>query len=102
MSALLVVRAAVPAAERDAFDRWYRDEHLPDAHEAFAAEASWRGWTEGGDGPVHLAFYQFGSLAAAEAIPDSEAMAEMRRRFDEAFPHIARSREIIALAQRLG
>ncbi|MFO7856049.1 MAG: hypothetical protein R6V44_12680 [Paracoccaceae bacterium] len=101
MTALLLIRAAVPAAERDAFDRWYEDEHLPDAHAAFAARASWRGWAEGGEGPIHLAGYEFASLAEAEAIPASEAMAEMRRRFDHAFPHIARSREVVALAQRL-
>jgi len=36
MTAWLVVRAVVAdAADRAPFDRWYRDEHLPDAVKAF-------------------------------------------------------------------
>ena len=35
MTAYFIVRAEVPEAERDAFDRWYETEHLPDAKTAF-------------------------------------------------------------------
>ena len=31
MTAFLIVRAEVEPSVRDAFDTWYRDEHLPDA-----------------------------------------------------------------------
>ncbi len=38
MSAYFIVRAqVVDGAVKDVFDRWYQDEHLPDAHEAFVA-----------------------------------------------------------------
>ena len=101
MTAHLIVRAVVPEAERAAFDRWYEDEHLPDAHAAFGAVAAWRGWSEAEPG-VHLAFYAFENGERAREIPGSEAMAEMRRRFDAAFPDVPRSRDVIETAQRLG
>ena len=31
MTAFLIVRAEVDPSVRDAFDTWYRDEHLPDS-----------------------------------------------------------------------
>lgn len=100
MPALLVVRAQVPEADRPAFDRWYETEHLPDALAAFAARAAWRGWSEAEPG-LHLAFYEFETAERARAIPASPEMAEMRRLFDEAFPQVARTRDVIDLAQRL-
>ena len=62
MSAYLIVRAEVDPAVRDAFDAWYRDEHLPDAVRAFGAAGAWRGWSAV-DGNVHVAFYEFADLA---------------------------------------
>jgi hypothetical protein len=32
--------------DREAFDRWYEQEHLPQAAEAFQAIRAWRGWSE--------------------------------------------------------
>jgi hypothetical protein len=56
MTAWLVVRAVVAdAADRAPFDRWYRDEHLPDAVKAFGAWAAWRGWSRA-DPSVHCAY----------------------------------------------
>jgi len=56
MTARLVVRAVVAdAADRAPFDRWYRDEHLPDAVKAFGAWAAWRGWSRA-DPSVHCAY----------------------------------------------
>ncbi len=101
MTAHLIVRAVVPEADRDAFDRWYEAEHLPEAREAFAAVSAWRGWSEAEPG-VHLAYYAFADAATARAIPDSPEMAEMRRRFDAAFPDVPRSRDVIEIAQTLG
>ena len=38
MTACFIVRAqVVDASIEDAFDRWYQDEHLPDALKAFGA-----------------------------------------------------------------
>jgi hypothetical protein len=43
MSGSFIVRAQlVDAAVKEAFDRWHRDEHLPDAMKAFGAQRAWR------------------------------------------------------------
>ena len=42
MSASFIVRAQVmDASVKEAFDRWYEDEHLPDAVKAFGARRAW-------------------------------------------------------------
>ena len=47
MTACFIVRAqVVDATVKDAFDRWYQNEHLPDAHRAFKARRAWRDWSE--------------------------------------------------------
>ena len=45
MAAYLIVRAVVPEAEREKFDQWYQDVHLPEALSAFDAASAWRGWS---------------------------------------------------------
>ena len=74
MTALLVVRAEVPEADRAAFDRWYETEHLPDALAAFSARAAWRGWSEESPG-VHLAWYEFETLERARGGPAAVSVA---------------------------
>ncbi len=65
-SAIFVVRATVPdPARRDAFDRWYRDVHLPDAIRSFGVRKAWRVWSLA-DPRVHQAMYQFDAIAAVE------------------------------------
>lgn len=45
-SALFVVRAIVAdPSRREAFDRWYRDVHLPDAIASFGVRKAWRVWS---------------------------------------------------------
>ena len=63
--ALLAVRAEVPETERARFDHWYETDHLPWALRAFAARRAWRCWSRG-DPPVHVAFYEFDSVEAAD------------------------------------
>ena len=44
MTAYFIVRAQVmDAAEKDDFDRWYQDEHLPEALKGFNPRRAWRG-----------------------------------------------------------
>lgn len=93
--AVLVVRAVVPEADRDAFDVWYRDEHLPDAAAAFGADRAWRGWSAVDPG-VHVAFYEFADQRAATAILDSAALKRLVAEFDRIWQgRVQRSREIV-------
>src|SRR5438874_13319383 len=67
-SVLFAVRAEVPEAERARFDHRYETDHLPWAKREFGARRAWRCWSRSDPG-VHVAFYEFDSLAAAEARP---------------------------------
>ena len=74
MTAYFMVRAqVVDAAVKNDFDRWYQDEHLPDAFKGFKARRAWRGWSAV-DASVHHAVYEFDDLARAQAIQGSEAL----------------------------
>ena len=101
MTAYLIVRAVVPEAERQKFDAWYQDVHLPEAVEAFNAVSAWRDWSHD-DAAVHLAFYAFNSLADALAVAESDAMQSMRADFDRNWEdRVPRTREIVDVAQSL-
>ena len=102
MTALFIVRAEVqdPSA-RDPFDRWYEQEHLPDALNAFNATRAWRGWSEVDD-RVHFAFYEFANLADAQAITGSDALKAMVAEFDAKWgERVTRTREIVPVVQNL-
>ena len=46
MTAYLIVKASVAEADRETFDRWYQEKHLPDAVVAFNALGATRGWSD--------------------------------------------------------
>ena len=101
MTAYLIVRAAVPDAERVKFETWYQEVHLPEALEAFNAVSAWRGWSQDDPG-VHLAYYEFATLADTLAIADSDAMHAMRADFDRNWQdRVPRTREIVEVQQSL-
>ncbi len=102
MTAVFIVRAEVrDTGALEAFDRWYQDEHLADALAAFHATRAWRGWVQG-EPLVHLAFYEFDSLEAAEAIPGSDALRALVAEFDRRWgERVTRTREIVAVSQSL-
>jgi hypothetical protein len=102
MTGLFMVRAQVAdAAMKGAFDRWYGDEHLPDALQAFKARRAWRGWSDV-DPCVHYAWYEFDDLACAKAIVGSEALKRLVADFDRAWgDKVARSRDFVAIAQSM-
>ena len=101
MAAYLIVRAAVPEADRAKFDQWYQDVHLPEASAVFNAVSACRGWSHDDPG-VHFAFYEFPSLAEATAVGDSEAMKNMRADFDRNWQdRISRTREFVEIAQNI-
>ena len=99
--AYLVVRAVVAETDRRDFDHWYRTEHLPDAVKAFAAVSAWRGWSRT-DPSVHLAFYRFADVAAAEAIGSSPAIRTLIAEFDARWgTRVTRTREVIEVADEV-
>jgi hypothetical protein len=100
MTALFMVRAQIAdEAMKKAFDRWYHEEHLPDALQAFGALRAWRGWSDG-DPLVHYAWYEFDDLAAARAIVGSEALKRLVADFDRAWgDKVARSRDFVDVVQ---
>jgi len=103
MKALFIVRAQVvdPSA-KEAFDRWYQDEHLPDAVKAFGAQGAFRGWSEV-DPTVHYAYYEFAELAQAQAVPGSAAIKPLIAEFDRVWgKKVVRGREVVRVVQRIG
>jgi hypothetical protein len=101
MSAYLIVRAKVDKESRVAFDHWYESEHLPDALHDFSGVSAMRGWSDIEPG-IHLAFYEFPNLAAANKLLDSELMKEFIKEFDRHWEgKVTRTREVFEVKQLL-
>jgi len=100
--ALLIVRAEVPnEGDRAPFDHWYRDHHIPDALRVFGATNAWRTWSRT-DPAKHTAFYEFPSLAAANAAIQSPGIKGLIAAFDAAWGScVTRTRDIVEVVQRL-
>ncbi|MBE0627894.1 MAG: hypothetical protein IH606_24130 [Burkholderiales bacterium] len=103
MTAYFIVRAKlVDAALRGDFDRWYQNEHLPDALKGFNARRAWRGWSAV-DPSVHYAYYEFDSLAQAQAIPGSDILKSLVAEFDRVWgDKVTRRRDVVEIIQTLG
>jgi hypothetical protein len=103
MAACFMVRARIGAdvAKQD-FERWYRDEHLPDALKTFKAKRAWRAWSDV-DPSVHYAFYEFDSMANARAIEGSAGLKRLVADFDRAWgERVVRSREFLNIVEAAG
>src|SRR5580704_9416709 len=97
--AYLTVRAAVPEAERARFDHWYETDHLPWALRVFAARRAWRCWSKS-DPAVHVAFYEFDSVEAAEAVQGSDAIKPLVADFDRMWQgRVTRKRAVLDIVQ---
>jgi hypothetical protein len=103
MPACFIVRAqVVDSAIEDEFDRWYQNEHLPDALEAFNAQRAWRAWSEI-EPSVHYAVYEFDDVEAARAIPGSPALKSLVAEFDRMWgDKVSRVRDIVDVVQTIG
>ncbi|MSQ59673.1 MAG: hypothetical protein EXR36_08535 [Betaproteobacteria bacterium] len=103
MTAYFIVRAQVmDAAVKKDFDRWYQEEHLPDALKAFNAKRAWRGWSQM-DPLVHHAFYEFADLAGVRAIQGSDGHKNLVAEFDRVWGNkVTRSRDIVETVQSIG
>ena len=102
MSAVFIVRAEmVDPAARDDFDRWYQEEHLPDAVKAFSARRAWRGWSDVKAG-VHYAFYEFDDLEDIRAIQGSDALKNLVAEFDRTWgERVRRDRDAVPNIQQI-
>lgn len=100
--ALFMVRAEVKdAGDREAFDRWYRDEHLPDAIKAFRAQRGWRAWSRNEPG-LHYAFYEFESLDRLQSATRPDVLRELIAEFDRVWgDRVTRSRDMIEIVGEL-
>ena len=98
-----MVRARIGAdVAKEDFERWYRDEHLPDALKTFKAKRAWRAWSDV-DPSVHYAFYEFDSMADARAIEGSEGLKRLVADFDRAWgDKVVRSREFMSIVEAAG
>jgi monothiol glutaredoxin len=103
MSACFMVRAKLAnPSDREAFDRWYRDEHFPEAVKALAPRQAWRGWSDL-EPLVHTALYEFDTLGQARALPGSEAMKRLVAEFDRAWGEkVVRERDRVEVVQSHG
>src|SRR3979411_1173392 len=101
-AAYFVVRATVAdPSKRQAFDKWYQREHLPDAAKAFGVKKAWRFWSLS-DPSLHQASYEFADQAALERATSGEALKALVADFDRAWPEVTRTREIFVLAEEFG
>ena len=103
MSAWFIVRAqVVDAADRNAFDRWYQNEHLPEATNVFKARRAWRGWSDV-EPNVHYAVYEFDDVAEVRALPGSDGLKGLVAEFDRVWGNrVTRTRDIVDAIQTLG
>ena len=99
--AYLAVRAEVPEADRAQFDHWYETDHLPWALRVFGARRAWRCWSRT-DPTVHVAFYEFDSVEAAEAIQASGAIKPLVADFDRVWQdRVIRRRAVLEVMQEI-
>lgn len=100
--AYFAVRAEVPEADRAKFDHWYETDHLPWALRVFKARRAWRCWSKS-DPAVHVAFYEFDSVEAAEAISKSDAIKPLVEDFDRVWQNrVTRRRAVLDVVQEIG
>lgn len=97
--AYFMVRAEVPnESDRAKFDQWYGTHHLPLAMDKFRAEKGWRFWSRS-DPSVHYALYQFSDIATLREVVESPALKLLIADFDQAWPRVVRSRDLIEAVQ---
>jgi hypothetical protein len=99
--AYLTVRAEVPEPDRARFDHWYETDHLPWALRVFGANRAWRCWSKSEPG-AHVAFYEFDSVEAAEAIHKTDTAAPLIADFDKTWQgRVTRRREVFEIVQEI-
>jgi hypothetical protein len=98
-AAYFVVRSTVTdPAKREAFDKWYQDEHLPDAARSWGVKKAWRFWSLT-DPSLHQATYEFADQAALERSMKGDDLKRLVADFNRDWPDVTRTRESFVLAQ---
>lgn len=102
MTTYFMVRARVSDESlKNDFDRWYQNEHLPDARKAFEAKRALRGWSDT-DPLTHIAFYEFETGEAARAIQGSPGLKALIAEFDRVWgDRVTRTRDFIDVVQSI-
>lgn len=97
--AYFVVRSTVAdTAKRQAFDKWYQTEHLPDASKSFGVKKAWRFWSLT-DPSLHQATYEFSDQASLDRAMKGEDMKRLVADFNRDWPDVTRTRETFVLAE---
>jgi hypothetical protein len=98
-AAFFVVRATVTdSSKRAAFDKWYENEHLPDAAKSWGVKKAWRFWSLS-DPAVHQATYQFDDEASLDRAMKGEDLKRLVADFNRDWPDVSRTRDSFVLAQ---
>jgi len=101
-AAFFVVRATVTdPTKRAAFDRWYENEHLPDAARSWGVKKAWRFWSLS-DPAVHQATYQFDDEASLDRAMNSEDLKRLVADFNRDWPGVTHTRDTFVLVQEFG
>jgi hypothetical protein len=100
MTAHLIVRATVAhAGDRQPFDRWYGEMHMPEAVAVFRPARSWRAWSAL-DPAIHYAFYEFAEKRQLEAMMLTEEFRIMVADFTKEWGgKVSRERDVVVTVQ---
>ena len=101
MRVYLVVKSFIPQNLVQEFDKWYHQEHLPEAKKAFNAISAFRGWSIDSTN-VHHAYYQFKNQLKANEVLEGENLKKMIDVYDKKWSKkITRTREVIKIFQKI-
>lgn len=102
MTAHLIVRSVLTESDaRDAFDRWYGEDHMPQAISAFRPNRCWRSWSAL-DSAVHYANYEFSDIAQVKEMMASSAFKALVDDFSQTWDgKVVRERDVTVTVQHL-
>jgi len=84
---ILIIMAKVVPEKEEAFDRWYKEEHLPRVIVKLSGAINGRLYKilEGQEEYQFLAIYEFENYQALDSALKSNAMKQLIEEYDEAF-----------------
>lgn len=102
MTAQLMVKSTLlDLSARDAFDRWYGEDHMIQAASAFSPERCWRAWSTI-DPAIHYANYEFSDLDKITDMMASETFVALVNDFSSTWNgRVVRTRDITVTVQTI-